>query len=67
MVTFSNKAKVQFGLVDEYKANTLKEFVDLADHDGGQTYIDKAFKVANEQVFVPEAGWRPDVTSVSIH
>ena len=67
MIRFSNEAEVQFGFSDDYNAENLKAFVDIAHHDGGQTYIDKAFKKANEEVFVPEEGWRPNVTSVSIH
>ena len=66
MVRFSNNAEVQFGFADEYNADTLKEFVDIAEHDGGQTYIDKAFDIANTQVFTRKDGWRPDVYSVSI-
>lgn len=67
LMTFSNEAKVQFSLSDEYDAEVLKQFVDRAPHDGGETYIDKALKAADSSVFTVEEGWRRNVTSVSTH
>lgn len=67
MMTFSNQPQIQFLLADEFSADTLKWFVDRAPHSGGETYIDKALIAANTKVFTWEAGWRSNVTSVSIH
>lgn len=67
LMTFSNEAKVQFSLSDDYDAEVLKQFVDRAPHDGGETYIDKALKAADSSVFAAKEGWRPKVPSVSTH
>jgi hypothetical protein len=67
LMTFSNAAHLQFALNDSFNAENVKEFVDRARHDGGQTYIDKALDAANRKIFSVDAGWRPNVTSVSTH
>lgn len=64
LITFSNDAKAQFLLTEEFDPEILKFFVDRAKHDGGQTYIDRALKEANENVFNHANGWRKNVTSV---
>jgi uncharacterized protein YegL len=67
LMTFSNEPRVQFDFDDFYNVEDVKLFVDRAGHDGGQTYIDKALKAANEEVFTVRNKWRPNVTSVSMN
>ena len=41
------------------------QIIDMIPFQGGFTYIDKALKMADEQVFIPSAGMRPTVLKVS--
>ena len=67
LMTFSNAAHLQFSLIDSYNDGEVKEFVDRTKHDGGETYIDKALTAVNTEIFSVSEGWRPNVTSVSMH
>ena len=67
LVTFSDQAKTEFGLVDSTDASIVKQFVDRVKHVGGETYIDSSLKEVNKEVFSYDKGWRRNTTSVSTH
>ena len=66
-MTFSDRAVLQFPLNASYNAGFLTLFVERPVHEGGQTYINEALKLANTHVFNVNKGWRQNVRSVSIN
>ena len=68
VVVYSTNAKLEFpfNVVSGYEI-TAEEYgkrIDRIRYQRGFTYIDKALKLANEQVFVTSAGMRPGVPKV---
>ena len=68
VVAYSTNAKLEFPFNavsgDEITAEEYGKRIDRIRFQRGFTYIDKALKLANEQVFVTSAGMRSDVPKV---
>ena len=68
VVAYSTNAKLEFPFNavsgDEITAEEYGKRIDRIRFQRGYTYIDKALKLANEQVFVTSAGMRSDVPKV---
>ena len=71
VVAYSTNAKVEFAFNavsgEQITAEEYGKRIDRIRFQRGYTYIDKALKLANEQVFVTSAGMRPDVPKVYTH
>lgn len=69
IVEYSTKTSVQLKFDDfsgaQLNAANLKRKVRQIPHSRGYTYIDKALKLANTDVFSAKGGMRPNVTKVS--
>ena len=68
VVAYSTNAKLEFPFNavsgDEISADEYGKRIDRIRFQRGYTYIDKALKLANEQVFVTSAGMKSDVPKV---
>ncbi|CAH3037506.1 unnamed protein product [Porites evermanni] len=68
VVAYSTNPKLEFSFNvvsgDQITAEEYGKRIDRIRFQRGFTYIDKALKLANEQVFVTSAGMRPDVPKV---
>ena len=68
VVAYSTNAKLEFPFNavsgDEITAEEYGKRIDRIRFQRGYTYIDKALKLANQQVFVSSAGMRSDVPKV---
>ena len=68
VVAYSTNPKLEFPFNavsgDEITAEEYGKRIDRIRLQRGYTYIDKALKLANEQVFVTSAGMRSDVPKV---
>ena len=68
VVAYSTNPKLEFPFNavsgDEITAEEYGKRIDRIRFQRGYTYIDKALKLANEQVFVTSAGMRSDVPKV---
>lgn len=69
IVEYSTKASVQMKFNDfsgaKLHAANIKRKIRRIPHTRGFTYIDKALRLANDNVFSEEFGMRPNVTKVS--
>nr|XP_058971731.1 uncharacterized protein LOC131798056 isoform X6 [Pocillopora verrucosa] len=70
VIAYSNNAKLEIAFDSVSRAQiTAKEYgkrIDKIAFQRGFTYIDKGLKMADEQVFVTNAGMRPNVPQVAI-
>ena len=68
VVAYSTNPKLEFPFNavsgDEITAEEYGKRIDRITYQRGYTYIDKALKLTNEQVFVTSAGMRSDVPKV---
>ena len=71
VVAYSTNAQLEFAFNavsgEQITAEEYGKRIDRIRFQRGYTYIDKALKMANEQVFVTSAGMRPDVPKVYTH
>ena len=65
LLTFNDDAYVRYRLNDSHNAETLKAFANAINTPAGETFIDKALKKANDEIFTTSKGWRRNVDSVS--
>lgn len=69
VVAYSTNPKLEFTFGTLSGADITEEkygqLIDKIRFQRGFTYIDKALKMADEQVFIPNAGMRPTVPKVS--
>ena len=71
VIAYSSNAKLEFTFNTLTGAQITAEgygnLIDKIDFQRGFTYIDKALKMADEQVFTTSAGMRPGVSQVTKH
>lgn len=70
LVEYSTEASVQLKFNDFsgafLNAANVKRRIDQIPHNRGLTYIDKALRLTNREVFTAEGGMRQNVTKVNI-